>query len=205
MTRSLLVLLAAAPACVLGGGGTTSTPTTTAPTLTAPWTGSGPMTLIVDGDTVQEDVFASGGGELGGAQPPIITVVPIDGTSAASFPDGLGFINLAMRFDADPVAAVQAFRNGEDLRGASAGFGLSLGGGGITRLVGDSQDFLCDFDATHVEALPDNPLQPDFRVHRYSIDVTCADVPWEDIGKSMAKGRFSSIETSFDALLGVGT
>lgn len=199
MIRSTLPTLVA---LALGCSGPTSS-TTTGSTSDDLWAGIGPMTLTIDGETLDTRVYASGGYEMGTIdQPPIVIVVPEDGVSTETTSGGLSFTNMSLVFAADPDRTGGDWLAGRDVSGDAATLGILLGGLVDGRLIGgDKQE--CPVDLTHRSTYPPNPIQPDTAAHRYSLEVDCRDVIWEDAAVDGAEGVYGRVAFGFDVLIGV--
>lgn len=148
------------------------------------------LTLTIDGATITEDVFVSGGWEEGDDQPPLITIVPTDGTSSRGTPGGYAFVNAALRFDADPKGVGALWESRRDVSGAQPVVSLVMNGKGTSRVGGGVDTAVCDVDMEYLETLPPNPLTTT-EVHRYRTDVDCASLPWEQIPGTSTTGTWA--------------
>ena len=203
MSRLLFVILFAT-GCLPVSGTTPSTDSFS--TDSTIWAGIGPMMLVVDGDEVQDQVFATAGGDLGVDDPPQVTVVRDDLAEAGSLADGRRFTNLGLQFDTDQETIFDAWREGRDLVDLSGAFGMLLTGPDGGRGVGGaSSDYFCRVDFEHRERLPDSPFVPDTLNQRYGVTIACVDAPWEDLGTTdPAEGTYAAIDIRYDTFVSVG-
>ena len=197
MTRSLLIA-AIASACT----GPTSGTSGTSPTSASTWAGIGPMTLVLGSDTIVNDVYASGGWEVGSDQDPLLVIVTEDGELGGATSDGFAFVNANVRFEDDPAALADDWVAGNDVSGVPGIVGVLLNSDDTSRTVGGTAP-PCDVDFTWVEAFPPSPIQPDTTVHRYTLAADCTDLPWEDLGASDATGAFATASLGLDVRIAV--
>lgn len=179
-------VLLSAVGCFLPLGGTTTPSPTDLETV---WVGFGPMSLTIDGETIERVVLATVGHERGDTEPPNLVIVPDKGLTSGPQIGGFRFGNASFTV---PVEAGETWQEGRDWSGP-ADLAMLLGSPEVSRLVGEGEAD-CTADFTHLELLPPNILLPGLIPRRYRLQADCPNIVWEETTRSGVEGVYDRVE-----------